>query len=86
MESFVMENSKRSLSNNVIRHTSADNKRHTVVLPAYLRFNFKKMTGINIAETQARMSGTLLLSIYYKGLPAAVVEFIERSLEVAINE
>jgi hypothetical protein len=74
------------LSNHVLIFDSDDHKKVTLFLPAYMRFNFKKMTSIDIAETQARMSGALLLSIYYKGVTDDIVKRIESGIEVSLNQ
>jgi len=77
--------SERALSNHVLFHESDDRKKVTIVLPSYLRYSFKKITDISIADKAGHMSGALLLGIYYKGLPPDIVKQIEGSLEVSLN-
>lgn len=77
---------ERALSNHVLCHETEDKKKVTIILPAYLCFNFKKITEVDIASNSAYMSGALILGIYYKGLPDNIIDRIEGNLEVALND
>lgn len=42
---------------------------YEIFIPAYLRMTFKKITEINIQDSSASMIATVILSVYYKGIP-----------------